>query len=681
MASRKELARTRNIGIIAHIDAGKTTTTERILYYTGMSHHMGDVDHGNTVTDWMEQEKERGITITAATISCEWDGHRINIIDTPGHVDFTAEVERSLRVLDGAVVILDSVAGVEPQSETVWSQARRYDVPCIAVANKMDRLGADFEKVVDDIQTKLETTALPIQWPIGAEDRFVGVVDLIGARALYWDRDQLGADYREAPIPDDLKDVVAEARGLLLETLAAEDEDLLERYASDDGGDSIGAEELVPVLRRLVLEGRITPVLASAALRNRGVQLILDAIVTYLPAPFEVPPPTMHGRDGEELLRDADPKAPLMALVFKTYTDSSRARVNYIRVYSGEIRPRDKVLNASRGEVDRVARLFRMQADRRKKIESLSAGEIGVAVGLKKATTGDTICATDDFVLLERMSFPEPVVSSALEAKRSGDEEKIRGALDLLSLDDPTFQIKIDENTGQYIISGMGELHLEVIGTRLEREFGLAVRMGQPQVEYRETITVSAVKRVRYERTMGGKDHFAEVEIALQPLPPASGNRFVRRGGDDLPPEYANVIEQAALGALSGGVIGGYRVLDVEVNLIDAKLREAQASELAFAGATFEAVKDGLRAGQSVLLEPTMSLELAAPKEFTGGILVGLASRRGRVDGTEVRGALQIIKARVPLSKMFGYATELRSQTQGRGSYSMQFECFDRLPT
>ncbi len=680
MLTRRELARTRNIGIIAHIDAGKTTTTERILYYTGSSHHMGDVDDGNTVTDWMEQEKERGITITAATISCEWKGHAINIIDTPGHVDFTAEVERTLRVLDGALVILDSVAGVEPQSETVWNQARRYHVPCIVVANKMDRLGASFEHVVEDVNKKFDTVALPIQWPIGSEDRFVGVVDLLSLRALYWDQDELGAGFREADIPPDLRGAVDAARRTLLETLAAEDEPLLEKYAGEGMAGAIGSSDLAPVLRRLVLGGTVTPILAAAALRNRGVQPILNAIVDYLPAPFEVPAPVGRGRKGEAITRPCDPKAPFTALVFKTFTDVSRSRVNYIRVYSGELRPGDRVRNASRDEVDRVARLFRMQADRRRKLDGLSAGEIGVAVGLKKAVTGDTLCDVDDFVLLERMRFPEPVVSSALEARRSGDEDKIRSALDLLALDDPTFQVKMDENTGQYIIAGMGELHLEVIGTRLEREFGLAVRLGQPQVEYRETITKAAVVEGRYERTVGGREHYARVEVALRPLPAGTGNRFTRRGPiAALSSQLERVTEQAAMGALEGGVVGGYRVLDVEVVLLDAEVREGLASEMAFAAATLDAVKDGLRAGGAVLLEPIVSLEIVAPKEFTGGILIGLASRKGRVEGTQLRGLLQIIKARVPLSRMFGYATELRSATQGRGVYSMQFECFDRL--
>jgi elongation factor G len=626
----------------------------------------------------MEQEKERGITITSATITCFWREHQINIIDTPGHVDFTAEVERSLRVLDGAVVVLDSVNGVEPQSEAVWNQARRYHIPRFVVVNKMDRLGADFVKSVDDVRTKFETTALPIHWPIGAEDRFTGIVDLLANEALYWDQDEDGHTIRHASVPVELSLEVKAARDTLIETVAGEDDALLERYV---GGHVLTADELRPVLRTLVLAGRVTPVLAAAALRNRGVQPILDAIVDYLPAPFEVPPALGHGEDGEAIERTSDPKGALTALVFKTFTDAERRRLNYVRVYSGTLHAGDKLRNATRGIEERAARLYLMQADREERVEELAAGEIGVVIGFKQARTGDTLCGIDDQILLEGMSFPEPVVSSALEAQTSGEEEKLESALATLALDDPTFIVRIDENTGQRIISGMGELHLDVIASRLTREFGLKVRLGKPQVEYRETITNAASTEGDYDRFLGGRTHVAWVRVTLSPLPPGSGNRFVRRLPPDrvAPPVYASVIERAALEALEAGVVGGYRVLDVEVALEDLRVSEEHSSELAFGSATREAVKDALRAGGSVLLEPIMRLELLAPKEFTGSVLQSLAGRKGKVEATELRGAAQLVRARVPLGQMFGYTTELRSATQGRASYSMQFDRFDRV--
>jgi len=677
MPPRRKLDRIRNIGIIAHIDAGKTTTTERVLYYTGFSHQLGTVDDGNTVTDWMEQEKERGITITSATITCFWREHQINIIDTPGHVDFTAEVERSLRVLDGAVVVLDSVNGVEPQSETVWNQARRYHIPRFVVVNKMDRPGADFVKCVEDVREKFDTLALPIQWPIGAEDRFVGVVDLLANEALYWDQDANGHEVRRAPVPGDLTGAVAAARERLLETLATEDDTLLERYV---GGAALSRADLEPVLRKLVLSGAVTPILAAASLRNRAVQPILDAIVDFLPAPFEVPP--QHARDANGAIteRPSDPKGALTVLVFKTFTDAERRRLHYVRVYSGTLHAGDKVRNATREVEERAARLYLMQADREERVEELAAGEIGVVIGLKHARTGDTLCPLGEHVTLEGMSFPEPVVSSALEAQSSSDEEKLDTALVSLALDDPTFLVKMDENTGQRIISGMGELHLDVLATRLEREFGLKARMGKPQVEYRETITRPSEAEASYDRFLGGRAHVAWVRVGLAPLAPGTGNRFSKRvpAEPSLPRVYAAVIERASMEALEAGVVGGYRVLDVEITLLGVRVSEEHSSELAFSAAAREAVQDGLRSGAPVLLEPIMRLDLVAPKEFTGAVLTSLAGRKGKVEATEVRGNLQTIRARVPLAQMFGYTTELRSGTQGRASYSMQFDRFDR---
>jgi len=676
MASPVKLERIRNLGIIAHIDAGKTTTTERILYYTGSSHSMGTVDDGNTVTDWMEQERERGITITSATISCTWRDHQLNLIDTPGHVDFTAEVERALRVLDGAVVVLDAEAGVEPQSETVWNQARRYHVPRFVVVNKMDKLGANFEATVEDVEAKLGTRALPIQWPIGAEDRFVGVVDLLRNRALVWDGEGLGAEFREEDVPEEVQDLAGVARETLLEAVCAEDEALLDRYAS---GEEIGADDLRPVLRRMVLAGQVTPVLAAAALRNRGVQPILDAVVDYLPAPHEVPPAKAVERGGEEVRLPADPGARLAALVFKTYTDADRRRINYVRVYSGTLSAGDRIRNASRDENERVARLYRMQADRPGALDEIRAGDIGVAIGLKHARTGDTLTDVGKELLLEGMTFPEPVVSSSLETKTSADEEKVENALSLLAMDDPTFRVKMDENTGQRIISGMGELHLDVIASRLLREFRLEVRLGKPQVEYRETITRPGRAEGLYDRMMGGRAHWARVVVELTPLAPGSPNALRIDEAVVLPPAFRQAVEASGLGALDAGVVGGYQVIGVEARVVEAELSEEHSTELAFGAATRNAVKDAMVAGEPVLLEPIMRLEIVGPKDFTGSILQGLQTRHGKVEHTELRGEHQTIRARVPLSEMFGYTTELRSATQGRASYSMQFDRFDRV--
>ncbi len=677
MAPPKNLAHVRNIGIIAHIDAGKTTTTERMLFYTGVSHAMGTVDDGNTVTDWMDQEKERGITITSATISCTWREHTINLIDTPGHVDFTAEVERSLRVLDGAVVVLDSVAGVEPQSETVWNQARRYLIPRVVVVNKMDRLGADFDACVSDVAEKFHTRALPIQLPIGAEDRFCGIVDLIGNRALVWNTDATGREYDETEIPDTMAEAAARAREALIDAIATEDDTLVERFLA---GETLDGADLMPVLRRMVLSGDVTPVLCAAALRNRGVQPLLDAVVDYLPAPNEVPPAVAHDPDGSAVPLPSDPEGPVAALVFKTYTDQDRRRLNYVRVYSGTIGAGDKVFNATQRKDERAARLYHMQADRQKRLEALSAGEIGVVIGLKFARTGDTLVAQGQDLLLEGMSFPEPVVSSALEAQTAADEDKIQSALEMLANDDPTFAVKQDESTGQRIISGMGELHLEVLSDRLAREFGLRVRLGRPQVELRETITASGRAECTFDRVMGGKQHVAAVTVTLEPLAAGSGNRFDvgLPEGQTPPPVYLDVVCRSAMSALDAGVVGGYRVIDIAVTLDAMRVSDEHASELAFGAAARGAVKDALVAGSPVLLEPIMRLEIVAPKEFTGNILAGLQSRDGKVDGTAIRGALQTVSARVPLQRMFGYTTELRSLTQGRGSYSMQFDRFDR---
>jgi elongation factor G len=669
------IGRIRNIGIIAHIDAGKTTTTERVLFYTGVSHRLGEVDEGTTEMDWMEQERERGITITSAATTCSWRDHRINIIDTPGHVDFTAEVERSLRVLDGAVVVLDGVAGVEPQSETVWHQAERYGVPRIVVVNKMDRIGADFESVLEDIRRKLRPHPVPIQIPLGAEEAFEGVIDLVRERALRWEGEAEASVMHEAPVPDALAAKAAAARAAMLEAAAAEDEALLEKYAS---GEALSPEEIIRGLRVGTLRGSFVPVLCEAALRNRGVQPVLDAIVDLLPAPNEVRPARgLDPRTGEDVERRAADAEPFCALVFKTFTERDRGRVNYLRVYSGKIEAGSEVLNATRGERERIARLFRMHADKRSRIDALFTGEIAVAVGLKEAATGDTLTDPAHPLVLEGMTFPEPVVSAAVEARTVGDEDKMHYSLARLTADDPTLRVVTDENTGQLLIAGMGELHLEVVAERLRSEFNVGVRLGRPQVAYRETIRETAVEEGVFQKMLAGKEHFARAVLRLEPAPRASGFSFENALRTPLPPLYVAAVEVAARDAMAGGVVGGYPVVDVKVVLLEAELHELTASELAFRNATLVAVKEAMRKASPVLLEPIMSLEIVVPREFVGAVLQNLAARRGRVQGTSVRGAVQLIDAHAPLSRMFGYATELRSATQGRATYSMQFENFD----
>jgi elongation factor G len=672
------IARIRNIGIIAHIDAGKTTTTERILYYTGISHRIGEVDDGTTEMDWMEQERERGITITSAATTCAWRDNRINIIDTPGHVDFTAEVERSLRVLDGAVVILDGVAGVEPQSETVWHQADRYGVPRVLVVNKMDRIGADFDRVLEDIRQKLRPEPLPIQIPIGSEEMFEGVVDLVRMRALRWDGAAEGSEVASGDVPPAQAAAAAARRAALLEAVAAEDEALLERFLAE--GD-LPPEDILRGLRAGTIRGSFVPVLCAAALRNRGVQPVLDAVVDFLPAPNEVRPARGRhpGTAAAEERRAADAE-PFCALVFKTFTERDRGRINYLRVYSGRMEAGAEVLNATRGERERMARLFRMHADKRKRIEAVFSGEIAVAVGLKNAMTGDTLTDPAHPLVLEGMVFPEPVVFSSIEAKTVGDEEKMHFALGKLAVDDPTLRVRTDENTGQLLIAGMGELHLEVIAERLRGEFNVGVRLGRPQVAYRETILEAAEETGTFQRLLAGKEHFARVTLRLEPAPRTSGFAFEERLAVPLlPPPLLSAVEAAARDAMAGGVVGGYPVVDVRVLLLDADYRELAASELAFRNATLSAAKDAMRRAAPVLLEPIMSLEIVVPRDFVGPVLQNLAARQGRVLGQATRGAAQVISARAPLSRMFGYATELRSATQGRATHSMQFESFDRV--
>ena len=682
MARKDRLSRIRNLGVIAHIDAGKTTTTERILFYSGASHRIGEVDEGSTVTDWMDQERERGITITSAAITVEWRGHQLNLIDTPGHVDFTAEVERSLRVLDGTVVVLCARGGVEPQSEMVWHQAERYRIPRLIFINKMDRVGADFERVLEQVRTRLNAQPLPLTIPIGAEGRFEGVVDLLRMQAIRWSAEDQGVSLATAPVPVELAEEARLGRRRVLEAAAAEDEELLESFLAND---DLTPEELRRGIRRGTIARRFVPVLAGAALRNIGVQPLLDAIVDFLPAPEEVPP--VRGRNpatGETEERLADAKEPLAALVFKTYTTSGeagRGRTSYLRLYSGTLREGDQVYNPRLGERERVARVYRAHADKKSRLAEVSAGDICIAVGLKAARTGDTLCDPAHPLSLEMMSFPEPVVMSAIEAKTAGEEEKIELALAHLAADDPTFQVRFDENTGQRIIRGMGELHLEVLGERLVREFGLKVRLGRPQVTYRETITGEAQAEAKYERATGGREHYGHVVLSVAPLGRGSGLAFLRALPPDTIPEvFLPAIEQVIRDGAESGIRYGYPATDIGVTLTGGSTHEVNASEFAYRNAALTAFRDACRRAAPILLEPIMRLEILVPREFVGAVHQHLAGRQGRVLGSEVQSEMQVLRARAPLARMFGYATELRSITQGRASYTMFFDRFDEVP-
>ena len=681
MAQGTRLSKIRNIGIIAHIDAGKTTTTERILYYAGGAHRMGEVDDGSAITDWMDQERERGITITSAAITVEWRGHQVNIIDTPGHVDFTAEVERSLRVLDGAVVVLCGRGGVEPQSEMVWRQADHYAVPRLIFVNKMDRVGADFDRTLCQIRTVLGAQPLPLYLPIGAESRFQGVIDLLNMRAIFWEADTLGASFSDTDIPAELIAAAEQARAELVETVAAEDETLLERFLEQ--GD-LEPADLQRGIRAGVRERLFVPVFVGAALRNIGVQPLMDGVIDFLPAPNEVQPAAgINPRTGETEERPAEEKGPACALVFKTYTTSAeggRGRTNFLRVYSGKLTEGDHLFNSRLGEKERVARLYQAHADKKRKIKEVQAGDICIATGLKLSRTGDTLTDPRHPLSLETMTFPEPVVMAALEPRHAGEEEKLSLALGHLAADDPTFRVSLDENTGQTIIKGMGELHLQVLEERLTREFNLSVRVGRPQVTYRETITAIAVAENTYQRTTGGRDHYGRVALRLTPQPRGAGNDFASRLAPDvIPAVFLEVIAQAVRDAGESGIRYGYPVLDILVALTGGAYHETDSSELAFRNATVAAFREACRNGEPVLMEPIMRLEIVCPGEFVGTVHQQIAARHGRMLGTDVRNNISILRAAAPLSRMFGYATDLRSGTQGRGSYSMVFDKYDRV--
>jgi elongation factor G len=674
------LNRTRNIGIMAHIDAGKTTTTERILYYTGRTYKIGEVHEGAAVMDWMVQEQERGITITSAATTAHWKGYWINIIDTPGHVDFTVEVERSLRVLDGAIAVFDAVAGVEPQSETVWRQADRYRVPRICFVNKMDRTGADFYNTVEMIEQRLNGRPVVIQLPIGKETDFHGVVDLVSMKAHYWPSDGMGEQWEDRPIPDELKPEAEKYRHDLIEALADYDEQIMEDYVA---GDEPGAELLRKGLRAATVANRITPILCGSAFKNKAVQPLLDAVCWYLPSPVDLPP--YQGTDpgtGETVERKPEDHDPFSALAFKIMSDPYVGRLTYLRVYSGTLKSGDQLVNSTRDRKERIGRILQMHANHREDKDAVFAGDIVAVVGLKNTLTGDTLCDPAEPVLLEEMNFPAPVIDVAIEPKSKVDSDKLGSALQKLSEEDPTFRVHTDEDTGQTIISGMGELHLEVLVDRLIREFKVGANVGRPQVAYRETIRQPAVKvDTRYVKQTGGKGQYGHVVIDLEPTGPGGGYEFINKiTGGRIPTEYIPSVDQGVQEAMASGVLAGYPVVDVRVTLTDGSYHEVDSSEMAFKIAGSMAFKNAARKAQPLLLEPIFDVEVVTPEEYMGDVIGDLSGRRGRIEQMDQRGSDRIVKAQVPLAEMFGYATELRSRTQGRATYTMQFNSYQEVP-
>ena len=674
------LDRVRNIGIMAHIDAGKTTTTERILYYTGRTYKVGEVHEGTAVMDWMPQEQERGITITSAATTCFWRDFRINIIDTPGHVDFTMEVERSLRVLDGAIAVFDSVAGVEPQSETVWRQADRYGVPRIAFMNKMDRTGADFFGSVQSMVDRLGAKPVPVHLPIGQEEHFRGVVDLVEMRGLVWN-DPLGATVEEIEIPAELQEQAQEYHHQLIDAVADHDDELTETYLADEN--AVTPEMLRRAIRKATLDISITPILCGSAFKNKGIQALLDAVVDYLPSPLDVPP--VHGidpRTEHELSRRPAPDEPFSALAFKVMSDPYVGKLTYIRVYSGQAKSGDRVLNTTTGKTERVGRILQMHANHREELSEIGAGEIAAVVGLKQTGTGDTLAVDTAPIRLESMQFPDPVISVAIEPKTKGDQDKLQTALQRLTEEDPTFQVRTDDETGQTLISGMGELHLEIIVDRLTREFSVDANVGRPQVAYRETIG-KAVEKVegRFVRQTGGRGQYGHVVINMEPTEPGEGYEFIDRiVGGKIPREYIPATDLGIQEAMESGVLAGFPVVDIRVLLVDGSYHDVDSSEMAFKVAGSMAFKNAMQRAKPKLLEPVMSVEVVTPEEYLGDVMGDLNARRGRVEGLEPRGNAQAIRARVPLAAMFGYATDLRSTTQGRATFTMQFDRYEEVP-
>ena len=680
MASKRvDLSKVRNIGIMAHIDAGKTTTTERVLYYTGKTHRIGEVHDGGATMDWMEQEKERGITITSAATTAYWDGHQINIIDTPGHVDFTVEVERSLRVLDGAVALFCAVGGVEPQSETVWRQADKYKVPRIAFVNKMDRVGADFYNAVDMMKKRLGANAIPITLPIGEGDMFSGVIDLVTMKARMYHEDTLGATFEDKEIPEDLRATSEKYRTIMLEAVSEVDDTLLEKYLE---GEEITLDEISRVLREATINLTITPVLCGSSFKNKGVQKLLDSVIEFLPSPVDTPELKVHHiHKDDETTRQIDTKEKFTALAFKIMTDPYVGRLTYIRVYSGRLKAGSYIYNSVSDKKERVGRILLMHADKREDLEEIRAGDIAAIVGLKNTKTGDTLCTEDDKVLLEKMAFPEPVIQIAIEPKTKADQDKLAEALMKLSEEDPTFKVMTEEETGQTLISGMGELHLEILVDRMKREFKVEANIGKPQVAYRETITKTVQAEGKFVKQSGGRGKYGHVWLELSPNEPGKGFEFENAiVGGVVPKEYITPVSRGIEDALKNGVIAGYQVVDVKAKLYDGSYHDVDSDEVSFKVAGSMAFREGAKKAKPVLLEPMMAIEVTTPEEYMGDVMGDLNSRRGRIEGFDPRRDAQVIKAKAPLSEMFGYATVLRSMTQGRAIYSMQFAHYAEVP-
>ena len=679
MTRKFSLKKTRNIGIMAHIDAGKTTTTERILYYTGITHKIGEVHDGAAVMDWMEQEQERGITITSAATTTQWKDYTINLIDTPGHVDFTVEVERSLRVLDGAIALFCSVGGVEPQSETVWRQADKYGVPRVAYVNKMDRMGADFFQVLDMMVKRLGAHPVAIQLPIGREDAFQGVIDLVEMKALLWTSEK-GETWEVTDVPEDMKDFALEWRNHMIEQLADHDEKLMEAYVD---GNEIDMDDIKRVLRQATIDIVITPVLCGTAFKNKGVQPLLDAVIDYLPSPVDVPPIKGISPNKGEEIRHADDSEPFAALAFKVMTDPFVGKLTYFRVYSGVLKSGSHVYNATKDKKERVGRILQMHANSRQERDTIYAGELAAAVGLKFTTTGDTLCDQSDPIILESMDFPQPVIAVAIEPKTKADQEKLGASLHKLAEEDPTFQVRTDEETGQTVISGMGELHLEIIVDRLLREFKVDANVGKPQVAYRETVRKPVEKVIgKFIRQSGGRGQYGHVVINLEPSGPGEGYEFVEKiSGGVIPKDYIPSVNEGIKEAMENGVLAGYPMVGIKVTLVDGSYHDVDSSEMAFRIAGSMALKAAVAKAKPVLLEPIVEVEVVVPEEYMGDVIGDLSSRRGKIEGMEPRGKVQVIRARIPLAEMFGYATDLRSVSQGRANYTMQFDRYEEVPS
>ncbi len=680
MARKSDLDKVRNIGIIAHIDAGKTTTTERVLYYTGRSHKLGEVHEGTATMDWMEQEQERGITITSAATSCFWQDHRVNIIDTPGHVDFTAEVERSLRVLDGAVGVFCAVGGVEPQSETVWRQASKYKVPRIGFVNKMDRSGADFLGCVEQMRERLNANPVPLQLPLGAESNFIGVIDLIDMKAnIYSDEKNKGETFEVQEIPEEFLELAQEYREKLMEAISDCDDKVMEKYLA---GKEVSAEEIITAIRKGALDLKITPIHCGAAFKNKGVQQLLDAVVRYLPSPYDVPPVQgINPNSQEEIVRKPDDSEPLSALAFKIMTDPFVGQLAFVRVYSGELKSGSYVYNSTTNQRERVGRLLRMHSNKREEISSIKAGDIGAVIGLKKTFTGDTLCLQENPIILESIVFPEPVISVAIEPKTKAEQEKLSDCLVKLLQEDPTFSVKTDSETNQTIISGMGELHLDILVDRMRREFSLDVNVSQPRVAYKETINRAIEHEFKYVKQTGGRGQYAHVQIKVEPREAGTGFEFVNKiVGGAIPREYIPAVQKGVQESMERGILCGYNVVDVGVTLLDGSYHEVDSSEMAFKIAASIAFKEACNKAQPTLLEPVMEVEVVTPEDFMGDVIGNLNSKRGKIKELGDRAGAKVIRAEVPLSGMFGYATDLRSATQGRANFSMEFSKYEAVP-